>query len=390
MTTMTVRVSAGQLALLAGPLSLGIAGPALILPKAAADLGVSVATATVIVVAFGWGVAVGTPLLAGLLGHKGTRFALMTCGLLVASGTLTVVTAPALPMLVVGNALQALGGAGLVVIAMHLAGSTAAMGFVTASLASVGAVAPLIGSLVADLVSWRAALALPVISLLAIPAVVRHALPEPPVGGRFDAAGAILLTAVVTALVAVPHSPLIAAGAAVVAVVLLGMHVRRRPDGFLPAILVRTREFRTSAGLGLALAVANFGILYAAPRLLADRSEWTTSEIGTVMVFPYLVGGLASWFLVTAAAKVAPRLAIAGLAGGSLVAVLLVVVGAPIPLLIVAMALGSLAAATGQGVLVLRATNAVADQYRAATVGLITLCYLLGAAFGPAIAAATA
>lgn len=387
---MTGRVSAGWLALLAGPLSLGIAGPALILPKVAADLGVSVTAATMLAVAFGWGTAVGTPLLAGLLGHKGPRFALMACGLLVVAGTLTVTTAPALPVLVVGNALQALGGAGMVVIAMHLAGSTAAMGFVTASLASVGAVAPLIGSLVADLASWRAALALPVISLLAIPAIIRKALPEAPAGGRFDALGALFLTAVVTALVAVPHAPLIAAAAAIVAVALLGMHVRRRPEGFVPATLIRTKEFRTSAGLGLALAVANFGILYAAPRMLADRSEWTTSEIGTVMVFPYLVGGLASWFLVTAAAKVAAKLAIAGLAGGSLLAVFLVVTGAPIPLLIVAMALGSMAAATGQGVLVLRATKAVADQYRASTVGLITLCYLLGAAFGPAIAAATA
>jgi MFS transporter, DHA2 family, metal-tetracycline-proton antiporter len=32
-------------------------------------------------------------------------------------------------------------------------------------------------------------------------------------------------------------------------------------------------------------------------------------------------------------------------------------------------------------------TTAVASRYRAATVGLINLCYLLGAAFGPAIAA---
>ncbi|MET0133318.1 MAG: MFS transporter, partial [Kibdelosporangium sp.] len=221
MTTTAVRAPAGWLALLAGPVSFGIAGPALILPRVAADLAVSVASATVIVVAFGWGAAVGTPLLAGLLGHQGTRVALPFCGLLVAAGTLLVVTVPALPVLVVGSALQALGGAGLIVTAMHLAGSTAAMGLVTASLASVGAIAPLTGSLVADLLSWRLALALPAVSLLAIPVIVRRALPEPPSGSRFDALGAILLTSLVTALTAIPHLPLAAAGASVGAAVLL-------------------------------------------------------------------------------------------------------------------------------------------------------------------------
>jgi MFS transporter, DHA2 family, metal-tetracycline-proton antiporter len=55
-------------------------------------------------------------------------------------------------------------------------------------------------------------------------------------------------------------------------------------------------------------------------------------------------------------------------------------------LLILAMALGSLAAATGQAVLTVRATDAVPSRYRATTVGLINLCYLLGVAFGPALA----
>ncbi|RSM87909.1 MFS transporter [Kibdelosporangium aridum] len=388
MTTTALRVAAPWLALLAAPLSFGIAGLALILPEAAGALNVSVASATVIVVAFGWGVAVGTPLLAGLLSHKGTRFALLGCAALVALGTVLMVTVPVLAVLVVGSALQALGMAGQTVIAMHLAGSPAALGVVTASMASVGAISPLIGSVVADLLFWQAVLALPAISLLAIPAIIGRALPAPPVESRFDATGAILLTTLVTALTVVPHQPLIAATAAAVAAVLVAMHVRRKPDGFLPAILVRTPEFRTAALLGLALAVVNFGILYAAPRMLADRLAWTTGEVGILMVFPYLIGGMASWYLVTAAGTVAARLALGGLATASAVAVVIVVFGLPVPLLIVAMLLASLAASTGQGFLVVRATGALPSQYRATAVGLITLCYLLGAAFGPAIAAA--
>ncbi|CAM4049831.1 MFS transporter [Kibdelosporangium persicum] len=390
MTTATVRVPSAWLALLAGPMSFGIAGSALVLPQAAAALDVSVASATMIVVAFGWGIAVGTPLLAGLLSHKGTRGTLLVCGLLVAAGTLLAVTVPTLLVLVVGSALQALGTAGLTVVAMHLAGSAATMGLITATLASVGAVAPLAGALVADELSWRAVFALPALSLLAIPVIAARAQPVDSDSDRpFDTVGAILVVALVTACTAVPHQPLPASAVVVGAVLLLGMHLRRRPSGFLPAILVRTGQFRTSAALSFALAVVNFGILYAAPRLLADRSVWTTGEVGTVMVVPYLVGGLGSWVLATAAAKVAPRLVPGCLAGAGLLAVCLVVLGTPIPLLIIAMALGSLAAATGQAVLTVRATDAVPSRYRAATVGLINLCYLLGVAFGPAIAALT-
>ncbi|MCE7002524.1 MFS transporter [Kibdelosporangium philippinense] len=386
MTTAVVRVAAPWLALLAAPMSFGIAGLALILPEAADVLQVSLASATVIVVAFGWGIAVGTPLLAGLLSHKGTRFTLLACAALVGAGTVLMVAVPALPVLVVGSALQALGMAGQVVIAMHLAGTPAALGVVTASMASVGAVSPLAGSAVADLLSWQAVLALPALSLLAIPAIIGRALPAPPAERQFDATGAILVTALVTALTVVPHQPLIAAAAAVLAAVLVAAHLRREPDGFLPAILVRTPEFRTAALLGVALAVANFGILYAAPRMLADRLAWTTGEVGTLMVFPYLAGGLASWFLITAAA----RMLLGGLAAAATIAVVIVVLGSPVALLVVAMFLASLVAATGQGVLVVRATGALPDRYRATAVGMITLCYLLGAAFGPAIAALAA
>jgi DHA2 family metal-tetracycline-proton antiporter-like MFS transporter len=63
--------------------------------------------------------------------------------------------------------------------------------------------------------------------------------------------------------------------------------------------------------------------------------------------------------------------------------------GAGAPGLVFAGMLGSLAAATGQGALALRAGAAVPPSVRPAAMGLFTLCFLLGAAFGPAIAALT-
>lgn len=386
------RVSPWWLALLAGPLSFGIAAPALLLNEVARDLGVSLVAATSVVTAFGWGIAVGTPLMGVLVARRGPRDALRVSAVLVAAGAALVVTVPVLPMLVVGAGLQALGAAGMTVTAMSLAGSAAAMGMVTATLASVGALAPLIGSQVSAALSWPAALALTAVSLAALPAVLKGARAIAPAtraaGNRFDAVGAVLLVGLVTALVFIPQRPLVAGICAAVLAVLFGTHVRRRPDGFVPTALLTTPRFRTAAGLAFALAVVNFGILYAAPGLLAAPTGWTTAQLGVALLVPYLCGGALSWFLVAASGRLGFRALIAVLACAAATAMAFVVFGtAWLPLLFAGMVTGSLAAATGQGALTLHAAAVVPDPDRPTAIGMFNLCFLLGVAFGPVIAA---
>lgn len=379
------RVPAFWLALLAGPLSFGIAAPSLILADAARDLDVSVGAVTWIVTAFGWGIAVGTPLMAGLLGRRGVRAALAACGLLVLAGAIVVVTIPVLPVLVLGSAMQGLGAAGLMAIAMNLANSARAMGLITASLAVVGSTAPLVGSLVGDALSWQAVLALPVLSLLGIPASARHAPVVPTSRDRFDPIGAVLLTALVTALVLVPHRPVAAGVCSILAAVLLGLHLRARPEGFVPAVLVRTPQFLVSAGLAFSLAVVNFGLIYAIPVQLSQHTGWTTSQIGVAMLWPLLFGGTVSWIVVAATARTSFRAVTTVLAVAGMVASVTAVLSVSPFVLLIAQAVGSVAAASGQGVLAVRAAAAVPDDHRPAAIGLFNLCYLLGAAFGPAM-----
>ncbi len=384
---MSARISAPWLALLAGPLSFGIAGPLLILPDAAAALGTGIATVTWIVTAFGWGIAVGTPLLAGLQSHRGVRTALLTCAALVLAGAIAVATVPWLPVLIAGSALQGLGTAGFTTMAMSLAGSARAMGLVTSSLAVVGSASPLIADLVGDALGWQLALALPALSLLGVPAALRpgrNVTPAEP--SRFDLAGAILVTAMVTALVLVPHFRLPAAIAVAVIAVLLAGHLRARPDGFVPAALLRTPVFLIATGLAFALAVVNFGMVYVLPRLLTEQSGWTSGEVGLAILWPLLFGGLMSYVVVAVTAK-APFRAVATLFP-ALAAVALVLAGVSVSpaVLLIAQASTSLAAASGQGVYAVRAGDA-AGSHRAAGMGLFNLAYLLGAAFGPALAA---
>jgi MFS transporter, DHA2 family, metal-tetracycline-proton antiporter len=381
------HVAAPWLALLAAPLSFGIGAPALVLPDIARDTGTAVASATWVVTAFGGGIALGTPLLAGLLAHRGGRATLAACAALVALGVALVCVLPVLAVVALGTALQGLGTAGLLACAMTLADRPRTLGLISAGLATVGATGPLVGSLVGDLAGWRAALALPALGLLAIPAVIGRAGRGGTDAAPFDGVGAVLLTALVTALVAVPHRPVPALLAATVVAAALGVHLRRRPDGFLPAVLVRSPAFLLASGTALLLAIVNFGLFYAAPTLLTRQAGWTPAAVGAVMLWPYLLGGALSWAVVAATARLGLRTVAACLVATVVVAALLAWSVAAVPILLVAFAAGSVAAAAGQGALARHAAEAAPGPYRSPAIGLFNLCYLLGTAFGPAIVA---
>lgn len=380
------RVATPWLALLAGPLSYGIAAPALILNDVARATGADEQAAAAGVTAFGWGIALGTPLLAVLLSRRGVRAVLTVSAALLGAGTLLLVLVPSVPALVAGAAVQALGSAGLSVTAMKLADSARQMGVVTASLAVVGATGPLTGALVADISSWQAALALPLLALLAVPAARRGTTSPEAAPASFDPLGMVLLSMLVTAAVLVPHRPLVTGPATVALLLALVTWIRFRPDGFLPAAVARNGRFLAACASAFALGVVNFALLYAAPDLLREHAGWDGARSGIVLLAPYLVGGFCSGFLVAASVRVPHRVAAAALLGTGAATPLLAAVTSAVPLLLAAMTLGSLAAATGQGVLALRATGVVPASHKAEALGLFNLAYLLSVAFGPVIA----
>ncbi|SDM36203.1 MFS transporter [Allokutzneria albata] len=379
-------IGTGWLGLLAGPMSFGMAAPTLLLPAAASELGVSVAAATWIVTMFGWGITIGTPLAAAVLASGGQRRATLTGAALTVLGSLVLLTAPSLPGLAAASAVQALGSAALMVVAMDLAATPAQMGMITSGLAAVGATGPVVGSLVGSAVSWQAAFALPVLSLLAVPIVLRQARARG-AGTAFDIAGAAVLTAFVSALVLIPHQPVWGAVAVVLTGAVLAWRLRAKPDGMVPADVVRGPRFLAAAAMATAFAVINFGMIYAAPGLITDRAGWTPAEIGTALLWPLLLGGALSWLVVAASARVPVAVMTALLLGGGVLAPVLVWSADSPWLTLLGIFTGSLTAASGQGVLGLRAADAVPQRHRGTALGLFNSCYLLGFALGPALAA---
>ncbi|WP_026196850.1 MFS transporter [Sciscionella marina] len=383
----TATVPAVFLVLLAAPLSFGTTTPTLLLGDIAAGFGATAGATAWIGTVFGMAIAIGTPVLAGLIRLRGLRYALLLSTALVLAGAAAAVFAPTLAVLLIARIAQGIGGAGLVVIAMNLAGSPLRMGLVTSGISMCGAIGPLLGAWIARLAGWPLALALPVLGLVAVPAVLRG-LPHPArrSGLRFDGIGALLLAVLAVALVNLTRFPVPALSGAVLAGTLLVLHIHRTPEGFVPRAVVARPLFGLLSAFGLVLASSYFALLYIVPALLA-RDDWATGEIGTAQLFALLGGAGLAWLLATFGGRLRMRLLACLLLSSGAAAPLLVLLGgsAVFPL---AIGLAACAASSGQATLGLRAAQSAADQYRSTALGLFNLCYQLGSAFGPALAAA--
>ncbi|MFC9594966.1 MFS transporter [Streptomyces sp. NPDC056944] len=381
------QVPAAWLALLATPVAASANSPVLILPDMAGSLGIRTATATWLVTVFAWAMAVGTPLMAGLLRRRGLGVTLRLSAALIVAGTAVVAVTPWLPLAMAGRAAQAAGGAGLITAAMSLAGSVRRMGVITAGFGTLGAVGPLLGSAIAGAASWRASLAVGAVALLALPAVMRRAdLSVPRQSTPFDGRGAALLVLTATALVLVPRYPLPAVAASLLAAALLALHVRSHPTGFVPLALLRTRAFVLSALLACTFATSYFTLLFTVPQLLRDRTDWSTSTIGTGQLVALLAGSALSMVLAAASARLGrPRVLTILLTVGAL-APLTAVLTPWAPLLLLVATLAVFTTSAGQATLAVYATQAAPAAQRPTAIGLFNLCYQLGGAFGPAIA----
>ncbi|MFD5557468.1 MFS transporter [Streptomyces sp. NPDC127068] len=376
------------LVLLATPTAAGANTVVLTLPDVAAAFDATVPTAAWLVTVFAVAMAVGTPLVAGLLRRRGLRAALRLSAALLAGGTLLIAVAPWLPLVLAGRAAQGAGGAGLVTVAMSLAGTTRRMGVLTAGFGSLGAAGPLVGAQLSDAVSWRLALAVSAVTLLAVPAVARYARPAPRAEGPFDARGAALLAVLASALALIPALPAPALLAAGASAVLLAVHVRRRPDGFVPLSVLRSRTFTLSCALIAVFSTQYFVLLFAVPRLMADRAGWSTQAIGTGQLVALVTGSALSWLLAAAAhrlSRTAIRTFLLAVTATALTTAALA--RSPWPLLVVAGA-SVFTATAGNANLSVHAAGAAPEPLRPTAIGLFTLTYQLGGAIGPGIATA--
>ncbi|MEV8589702.1 MFS transporter [Streptomyces sp. NPDC051180] len=387
------------LAALAAPAAMGVSGPSLALPAAARALAVSPASAAWLMTAFGLGMAAGTPLLSATAGRRhGPAGVIRAAAVLVVLGALLVLVAPGLPLAVAGRALEAAGAAGLNVAAFQLAGRDSTgrtPGLVAIGSAAGGTAGLFAGAAVAGALGWRAALVLPLLSLLALAPALRLA------GREQERGRSLILGGSPGPLGDTGGSPGPSEGTS-------GAPRPSAPEGSghggtrgtrgtplplrlpLPLDVLGNRRFQVAVGLMLAVSTVNFALLYAAPRRVAALTGWGAVETGAAASVAALAGALLSWLLIRSAPVLGARRVRVLLAVGSAGALVLAL-GAPWPaVVLVASGASALVTAGGQGLLTGAATGGLPPARHGLAISLFNLAFLTGVAAGPALAALAA
>lgn len=388
------------LGLLFGLAGTSTSGVTVALPLLADGLGVDTAVATWMVSGYAVALAVATPVHGRLADAVGIRVPLCVGVGLLGLGALAAAAAPSFGLLMAARIVQGLGAASVPVLASALLSARTpperrggVLGRLAGISAALSALGPLIGGALTTVGGWRAAVALPVLALLAVPYLWRHSVVRGD-GARVDLVGAVIVATAVTGLVLLVQSPSAGAVAAVAGGVLLAvgvpvtaLWVRARPDGFLPRGVVGNATVVRSSLCASAVPASWFALLLGIPLELAERG-WSPLATGLVLV-PSAVVALAcpaaSAFL---QARIGPRQTLTCACATTVVGLVVAVAGVASHLpwvLALAPMLVTLAFGTGQPAMIAAVGTAVPQDRRSGAIGVATLCFLTGAGIGAAV-----
>ena len=405
---MTSPSDAGRVAALVGLLfglaGMGSAAVAVTLPAIAADLGLTTGGSAWIISLYALMLAVATAVYGRIADLAGIRLPLSVGVGLMASGALIGALAPSYEVLLAARLLQGAGAASVPVLGMAIVSAlydgavrTAALGRVAGTAAAVTALGPLAGGGLADLLGWRAVVALPALGLLVVP-VLWRAVPTTGSGARLDLLGALLVALTAAGLVLLVQSPAAGTVVAVAGALLLTLGVpavaawvHRRPQGFLPLEVVRNGTVVRSALSSSAVPAAWFALLVAVPVVLVDLG-WSPLDVGLALVPSALTGVVAPRLAAPVLVRLgaARSLAVSGtLAAGALVVAAagasLGTPAAAAPVLVLAVMLVTFAFGLGQPALMGAVGDAVPADVRGVALGVATLVFLVGGGVGSAV-----
>ncbi|TFV73930.1 MFS transporter [Blastococcus sp. CT_GayMR19] len=386
--------------MLFGLAGMGSAAVAVTLPEIAADLGLTTGGASWAISLYALMLAVATAVYGRVADLAGIRLPLLVGVGLMTGGAVLGAFAPSFEVLLGARLLQGLGAAavptlGMAIVSARYEGTvrTSALGRVAGMAAAVSALGPLAGGLVADLVGWRAVVALPALGLMVVPALWR-AVPSQGTGARLDVLGAVLVAGTAAGLVLLVQSPAGGAAVATAGAVLLGLgvpavaaRVRRRPEGFLPTAVLHEPVVVRSALAASAVPAAWFALLIAVPAVLAAEG-WTPLQVGLALVPSAVTGFLAPRLAGPLLARLRPARSLVASGITAAVALGVAALGAAVgsaPVLVTAVVLVTFAFGLGQPALMAAVGGAVPPDVRGVALGIATLVFLVGGGVGSAV-----
>jgi len=146
---------------------------------------------------------------------------------------------------------------------------------------------PVIGGTVSGYVHWSLLFALPLLSLLALPFVLRTLPDEATEGKAFDITGAILLSSGILSFALFMTLLLwIYLTTAIVLFALLAFHIRRHREPFLEPFLFRKKRYLSAVLTGALLLDTVAGFISMVPYLMSSVYDMPTRLIGSAILFP--------------------------------------------------------------------------------------------------------
>jgi MFS family permease len=294
-----------------GALDIAIVGPAL--PAIQAELGLDSRQVSAIFAVYILFSLVGAPLLASLSDRRGRRRVYLGCLLLFGIGSVIVATSGSITILLLGRAVQAIGGGGTLPVAAAVVADTfpverrgRALGIIGAVFGLAFVLGPLIGAIFLRW-SWRwlFVVNLPLIAVLIAASFVLlddHSRRE---GVRFDAAGALLLALGLGGLaygasridygpgqfLGIGGVPIVAFAIAVAVLYLFWRNERGAAAPIVHPELLGSGQMRILCLLGLATGLAEASMVFL-PTLAVDALDVAPSR-ASFMLLPLVVALIA-------------------------------------------------------------------------------------------------
>ncbi|MFD5327170.1 MFS transporter [Streptomyces sp. NPDC127092] len=386
-----------------GPAVFGVTAAGVALPDVAKALNATPATAAWVLTAHALALGVGTALFGRLADARGVRASLLVGSLVLAVGTVVCLLAPNIGVLVGGRFVLAAGSGAMTSGALALSASAPpadrpqVLGGFGATMAVFSASATLAGGVLTQWVTWRIALVLPALSLLAVPLCLRAAAARAGSGRRLDLPGAVLLTVAAMSFLLLIQSyalglavPLVTGLAVALLLSLAGLvrRVRTVEGSFVPRRLVADRVFLRASLTGVGAYAGLFAAMYLVPQILVGGHGWSVLAVGTWLLPGAAVGAVLSRFAGRFAGGRAGSVLLSVIAlAMAVVLALSAAVGNPTPLLVGA-SLGFAAFAVTQVITTALMSAHVEPALRGGAMGLLNLTFFVGGGVGSATAGA--